>query len=354
MGDLTRIDDDRFNAYIDLLKSENPVERKTAAQMLGSIRDPRAVKPLIDAFNDIDIDVKLRIIDALSNIDDKRAIDKLLKLLKDPNALISQRARNALNKIDPSLVEPQVTIAEIKDTKIDGPDIPFSIKIIGSVSTELTGGSTSIIMAQLYYNGLPVKLPGVPISFSIDNVDIVSLHKTTTYITDDNGRAEIPLTSRDAPGIVKITAKAIINDIPIQDTTEVRIVLWGTLAGTIYDQNGAGIPNANVVLWNWTRNPTTGLMERSSIVMIPENPQLSNYGRTSHVGRYCYYRVPSGDYCVTGEKAGHFYYTIVHLEQGTVTQDVIITGFSFNPLEYTKPKRNNIIIETLLKLIKKV
>lgn len=352
MGDLTKIDDSRLNAYIDLLKNQNPDERKRAVQTLGSIRDVRAVKPLIDALNDVELEVKLEIIDALGNFDDRRAIDVLLNLVKDPNSLISQRAHDALKKIDPSLVEPQVPLDEVKEKKDDDSSIfPFSIKAMGSVDTQLIGGSL-IITAQLYYYGVPVKLPGIPVFFSIDNPNIASLHKQTTYITDANGQAQIPLTTHNAPGTVRITAKAIINNKTIQDHTEVRIVLWGTIAGTIYDQNGAGILNANVALWYWTKNASTGLMERGPLVLIPENPQLSNDGRTSHVGRYIYYRVPSGDYCVTGERNGHFYFTIIHLEQGTVTQDVIIQDYSVIPFSYSKPKQNK-IINTLLRLIKK-
>jgi hypothetical protein len=77
-------------------------------------------------------------------------------------------------------------------------------------------------------------------------------------------------------------------------------------------------------------------MEPGKLLRVPENPQQSNDGRTSHIGRYMYYRVPSGDYCVIGEKDGHSYFTIIHLEKGTVTQNVVLTDYWHNPPKIIK------------------
>lgn len=232
------------------------------------------------------------------------------------------------NKIDKQVYsEPPITAPELPSSA----QPPFFIKITPEKDTILTGGQSNWIIAQIFLGEYRCKYPGIKIDFSSDNDNIAILPQLKSSVTDENGQAWILLTSQDAPGIINVSVNAKINEIQLKDKTSVRTVDWGTIFGTIYDQNGVGIPNANVSLWYWTRNETTGLMERSSLVDIPENPQLSNDGRTAHIGKYCYYRVPSGDYCITGEKSGNFYYTIVHLEKGTVTANVLITGYNFIP-----------------------
>lgn len=204
----------------------------------------------------------------------------------------------------------------------------FSLILTPHVNTLLTGGMKTIVTAQLCSDQVPLALSGISVTFSTKDQEIIALPKNDTYITDENGRAEIPLISYDNPGVVKIKANAIINRISISGETEIKVVLWGAITGVIYDQNNVGLPNANVTLWYYRKN-VHGAIERISPVDLPENPQLANDGRTAQVGRYRYGMVPSGDYCLTGEKEGRMYYTLIHLDQGTVTQDVIIPGYSF-------------------------
>ncbi len=95
------------------------------------------------------------------------------------------------------------------------------------------------------------------------------------------------------------------------NSTTVRVVGWGTVSGIVTDQNKVGIPNANVTLWNVEWNNSTGSWSiHLTPVNIPENPQLSNDGRTAAVGMYTYYRVPWNVYNVTGEKEGHVWYAM--------------------------------------------
>jgi hypothetical protein len=204
----------------------------------------------------------------------------------------------------------------------------LSIKVMPYIKTILVGGAKTIVTAQLFTDQKPLVLSGIPVTFSTDTPEIVALHKNTTYITDENGRVQILLTTYNNPGLAKISASAVINNLLISGETEVNVVLWGAITGVIYDQNNVGIPNANVILWHYNKN-SYGAIERTSVVEIPENPQLANDGRTAQVGRYRYGRVPSGDYCITGEKDGHVYYALIHLDQGTVTQDVIIPEYSY-------------------------
>lgn len=332
---------DRVPIYIELLKSQNPKERKSAAETLGNTGDIRAVEPLIDALNDIDLEVKLEIIVSLGKINDKRAIEVLQNLLNDPNNQIKEKTIDALKKLDPSFsLEPSISSKDVKykinsSKEQEKANIPFAIRVTSEKDTILAGGQSAWIIAQLYYNGLKLKLPNISVQFSI-NKPIVVTPKETSYLTDDNGQAWMLVKSQEMPDVVDIKAEASINHLIISDVTSLNIVEWGVITGTVYDQISAGIPNAAVTLWNLEKNKTTGLMEKTSVVSIPENPQLSNDGRTAHVGRYIYYRVPSGYYCITAEKYGHIYFTEVHLRKGTVTSDIVLTD-----IIYTPPVTNN-------------
>ncbi len=209
----------------------------------------------------------------------------------------------------------------------------FSLVVMSECDTILTGeGSKTWVIARIYYNGVPCRFRGVRIDFSTDN-SIAYLPENKTVISNDDGQAWISLKATYIPGIVNITADAFIgkdtagNNVILRASTQLRIVEWGTIFGTIYDQSGIGIPKASVTLYYTIKNNVTGILGVGPIVHIPENPQLSNDGKTSIIGRYIYYRVPSGDYCVVAEKDGHNYFTIVHLEKGTVTHDILLTDY---------------------------
>jgi len=72
--------------------------KMTAAEALGTFKDPRAIEPLIKTYL-IDTDARVRswAIDALGEIGDTRAIDTLIKALEDED-YVRQRAAAALDK----------------------------------------------------------------------------------------------------------------------------------------------------------------------------------------------------------------------------------------------------------------
>ena len=74
------------DAFITVLKDENVEVRKEAAKALGELKDPRAVEPLLAAFNDkskMNQMLGLAISRALASIKDTSAIEPLLNKLKD-------------------------------------------------------------------------------------------------------------------------------------------------------------------------------------------------------------------------------------------------------------------------------
>ena len=228
---------------------------------------------------------------------------------------------------------------------------PDAIKLTAEKDTILVGGETDWITAQLYLNGLPYKRANIAVTFSSDNDTVATLPTVKTNITDLNGQAMILLTSNNTVGKVNITGTAsIMYNHNLTDTTMVRVVGWGTVSGIVTDRNKVGIPNANVTLWNVMWNNTTARWENTKQVNIPENPQLSNDGRTAAIGMYTYYRVPWDVYNVTGEKEGHIWYAIFVLgprptdvdayagatnwpgeEYGTATHNIAIPDYSFIP-----------------------
>lgn len=235
---------------------------------------------------------------------------------------------------------------------------PDAIKVTAEKDTILVGGESDWIIAQLYLNGLPYKRASVAVTFSEDNVTVATLPKVKTNITDLNGQAMILLTSNQTVGKVNITGAApIMHQHNLTDTCMVRVVGWGMVSGIVTDMNRVGIPNANVTLWNVKWNETLGRWENTKKVNIPENPQLSNDGRTAARGMYTYYKVPYNVYNVTGEREGHIWYAVFVLgpwpsdvkdytnatdipgsDYGTATHNIAIPDYSFiTPTSPTPP-----------------
>jgi hypothetical protein len=229
---------------------------------------------------------------------------------------------------------------------------PDALKLTAEKDTILVGGESDWIVAQLYLNGLPYKRANIAVTFDVNNTTVATLPKVKTNITDLNGQAWILLTSNETVGKVLVNGTAaIMYNHNLTDEVIVRVVGWGTVSGIVTDQNKVGIPNANVTLWNVHWNNTTGRWENDDKwVNIPENPQLSNDGRTAAVGMYTYYRVPWNVYNVTGEKEGHMWYALFVLgpkptdidnyneatywpgeEYGTATHNIAIPDYSYIP-----------------------
>ncbi|GAJ05579.1 unnamed protein product, partial [marine sediment metagenome] len=71
-----------------------------ACDALGKIKDPKAVKPLLNILNDKNNkDIQLTAIWALGSIGDNSAIPALTKLLDDQDNYVRYNAAKALSKI---------------------------------------------------------------------------------------------------------------------------------------------------------------------------------------------------------------------------------------------------------------
>ena len=214
--------------------------------------------------------------------------------------------------------------------------LPDALTVSANPDIILVGGDTSVITAQLYLNGAVYRRSNVPISFLSDNSSIAYLPTVKTNLTDANGQATILLTSGMLKGTVTITAYTqitVVNNLTA--TCQVQVVGWGTISGMVTDKNKNGVPNATVKLWRTTSNDT-GVWS-TTLYPSPENPQqtVSN-PNVAAIGTYTYYRIPSGIYNVTAEKAdasgtNHIWFAIVNLTVGTATNNVAIPDLVVSP-----------------------
>ncbi|MGB9837879.1 HEAT repeat domain-containing protein [Methanothermobacter sp.] len=107
---LERIADKRsFDALIEALRYEEwqkdyPIlggVRAAAARALGSIGDPGAVEPLMNALEDPDIEVRISALRALGSFRDERSVDAVEGYLNDPHEDIRKNALITLAELDP-------------------------------------------------------------------------------------------------------------------------------------------------------------------------------------------------------------------------------------------------------------
>lgn len=101
---------------ITALEDENPNVRNAAAEALGKLGDPRAIKPLNIALRDHKIDTKGT--EALVKLNVADAVEPLLEMLKDGNSDIRRTAAVSLGDLrEARAVQPLITL--LKDSNGD-------------------------------------------------------------------------------------------------------------------------------------------------------------------------------------------------------------------------------------------
>ena len=210
--------------------------------------------------------------------------------------------------------------------------MPDGINVTADPETILVGGDQSIITAQLYYNGKPYKRSGVTVTFYGNNDTIGYLPSVKTNVSNSAGQAAIILTSNATKGNVTVTGYTKIGiSRNLTGSAVVQVVGWGTISGMVTDKNKNGIPNATVKLW--TTKFLNDTRENQKLVKSPENPQYTvSRPEIAAIGTYTYYRVPSGQYNLTAEKADssgnvHMWFAWVDLNVGTATNNVALPDY---------------------------
>lgn len=277
---------------------------------------------------------------------------KQIMVEKIQNSLKSDEKNIELNNIS----QPQVHNTEYKNdininvrSRNGGVEVitnhlfnqPYVLKLYSDPSTILSGGDATNLIAQVYKDGTPYRQAGVLINFYVDNPLMASLPNINSNSTNNSGMADIPLFSNDKLGFVKVTAVTNIGNQLVSDTIQVNIVGWGNICGIVLDSNGTGVPNATVKLWKYELNPTTNDYEIITLVRSPENPRYTvSRPEIASVGSFLYKRIPWGKYCITAEKANSLgevksFFAIANLEKGTITCNIVITGY-VNPMIQVK------------------
>jgi HEAT repeat protein len=95
---LARVGQPATQAFQAALRDQDWFVRAAAANSLGQVKDPRAVKSLINILNDKEWFVRERAAEALSKIGEP-AVESLIVALKDRNGLVRERAAEVLGKI---------------------------------------------------------------------------------------------------------------------------------------------------------------------------------------------------------------------------------------------------------------
>ncbi len=85
-------------AFQAALQDEDWFVRATAAKSLGQVKDPQAIKNLVNVLGDREWFVRKRAAEALSKIGEP-AIEPLIDALKDRNGLVRERAAEVLGEI---------------------------------------------------------------------------------------------------------------------------------------------------------------------------------------------------------------------------------------------------------------
>ncbi len=217
---------------------------------------------------------------------------------------------------------------------------PTRINIIAQKNKVRLGGESEWIAVQLYNKGEPLRKKGVNITFTSDNTAIMTLPRQNYNNTDRSGSTYMIVCSNMTPGRVKVTAFYNGSNGVISNSTYIDTSRWGGIGGLVFDKTGVGPPNANVSLWTCHYNDSSRKWEKDTILEIPENPQLSNDGRTGSSGQFAFYGVPVGTYVIMAEKEGHRNSSIVTIEQddgicSTGTSFITLSDYEFDWPGYT-------------------
>lgn len=234
--------------------------------------------------------------------------------------------------INPTIIP---TLTATMESDLNASIEPTRVYITTEKQQLFVGGQGGWIVAQLYYKGETLRKKGVNLTFSLNNDKIAVLPRIKNNTTDESGTSMIFLWSTDIPGRIKVSVSYDGDNGAITNSTYVDAVIWGNIGGLVRDKNDYGPPNTNVSLWSCHYNDSSGKWEKENLLDIPENPQLTNDGRTGPAGQFAFYRVPAGTYVIMAEKEGHRNLSVVTIEQNegasnTQTSLVRLQDYGYN------------------------
>ncbi len=93
---LTRINEVSTNPLIDALNHEKPIVRQEAAWALGEIGTREVLNPLLNSLNDKDCKVKYNTIEAIGKIGNMNQYNQIYPFLEDNNKEVRKKAEEVL------------------------------------------------------------------------------------------------------------------------------------------------------------------------------------------------------------------------------------------------------------------
>ncbi|MBC7187836.1 MAG: HEAT repeat domain-containing protein, partial [Calditrichaeota bacterium] len=93
---LVQMGERSIDMVIESMRSPSELVRRNAARVLGEMRNPAAIEPLVKALDDDEADVRCAAVRALADIGDPRAIEPLVAALSDTSEKVHQAASQAL------------------------------------------------------------------------------------------------------------------------------------------------------------------------------------------------------------------------------------------------------------------
>ena len=113
-------DESAVDALIDAIKDKSWAVRRNATIALGDIGDERGFDPLLSSIKDSDWHVRKYAAIALGKIGDERAIDPLVKTLQDEDSDVRWKAIIALGKIGKPAIKPLLDAFETDEWQVRG------------------------------------------------------------------------------------------------------------------------------------------------------------------------------------------------------------------------------------------
>jgi HEAT repeat protein len=128
---LSNAGDKAIGKVIGQVSSHNPNERRTAAEILGASRDPRAADVLIGALSDSDPNVRAAAAEWLGELSGERVAEALFGCLNPEDRLLSLVALQSLRKLDAAV--PWSLLKPLENEKILGEELILALGRSGAL-----------------------------------------------------------------------------------------------------------------------------------------------------------------------------------------------------------------------------
>jgi len=135
----------------ELLASEEPTVRASAAEVLGALGDAAALDSLIGALGDADARVRLAVTRALGRVKHPRAAATVARLLEDPDNKVAAAAANGLENLSELAIDPVFGLlsSESADVRVRAIDVLGRLRHKGACERLIRGLADSVTWVRI-------------------------------------------------------------------------------------------------------------------------------------------------------------------------------------------------------------